>query len=372
MTPKKIRMLLPAIVALSLAAIPVPAGAEPVAAYVVVLHSDTADSLTHRHGGTVEHRYSAALQGFSARLTPRQARSLAADPAVSYLVRDTPVHALGEQLNPPSWGLDRIDQRSRPLDALYRYVTTAANVHAYVIDTGVKATHQDFAGRVSGGYDFVDHDQDPADGHGHGTFVAGVVGGTAHGVAKQVRIVPVRVLNDSGSGTISTVIAGIDWVTRNAVKPAVANMSLGGSANQALDDAVRRSIASGVTYSVPAGSSASQAGNFSPARVAEAITSAAIDRSDCASRSSNYGPLVDLYAPGVGITAPWITSDTATVTISGTSFAAAHVTGGAALHAALNPAATPAQVQAALVAAASRGVCNLPPNTADRILYTGR
>ncbi|CRK58684.1 Alkaline serine exoprotease A precursor [Alloactinosynnema sp. L-07] len=351
-------------------AVAAPAAAEASSGYVVIMKAGSADALANRHGGTVEHRYSTVLQGFSARMTAKQARSLAADPAVDYVVADTPVRALGEQLNPP-WGLDRIDQRTLPLDSRYRYNTTSPNVHAYVIDTGVKATHQDFGGRVSGGYDFVDNDTDPTDGNGHGTFVAGIVGGKTYGVAKQVKIVPVRVLNNSGSGTISGVIAGIDWVTRNAVKPAVANMSLGGSANQALDDAVRRSIASGVTYSVPAGSSASLASNFSPARVAEAITSAAVDRNDCVSRSSNHGPAVDLYAPGVLITGPWITSDTATVTITGTSLAAAHVSGGAALYLGLHPTATPAKVQTALVSSASPGVCNLPPNSPNRILFTG-
>ncbi|WP_436501463.1 S8 family peptidase [Actinokineospora sp. HUAS TT18] len=347
-----------------------PAAAEVPSSYVVVMKSGSADVLAHRHAGAVEHRFSTVLQGFSARLTAAEVRALKADPTVDYVVADTPVRALGEQINPP-WGLDRIDQRTLPLDSRYRYRTTSPNVHTYVIDTGVKATHQDFGGRVSGGYDFVDNDTDPTDGNGHGTFVAGIVGGKTYGVAKEVKIVPVRVLNNSGSGTISGVIAGIDWVTRNAVKPAVANMSLGGPANQALDDAVRRSIAAGITYSVPAGSSASLASNYSPARVKEAITSAAIDRNDCASRSSNYGPAVDLYAPGVLITGPWITSDTATVTITGTSFAAAHVSGGAALHLGLNPTATPAQVQAALVTSASPGVCNLPPNSPNRILYTG-
>lgn len=374
-----------AAIAATLAVVPaVPAtaapAAEPSAGYIVVLRDaevsaagvdGRAHSLAARFGGRVEHVYQSALRGFSVRLSQTQARILARDSAVSYVVPDTPVRALGEQPNPPSWGLDRIDQRSLPLDRRYRFVTEAANVHAYLIDTGVRGTHEDFAGRVSGGVDLVDNDGDPNDGNGHGTFIAGIVGGTDFGVAKKIRIVPVRVLNNSGSGTTAGVIAGVDWVTRNARRPAVANMSLGGSANVALDDAVRRSIASGVTYGVAAGSSASDAGSFSPARVAEALTTAATKIDDCVHSASNFGPLIDMYAPGVGITGPWATSDVATITISGTSFSTPHVVGGAGLFLADHPGATPAQVAAALIARSTKGkLCNVPPNTANRLLYT--
>jgi subtilisin family serine protease len=246
--------------------------AEPATGYVVVLRDARGVSLAQRLGVRVEHRFDAALTGFSARLSQSQVRRLALDPSVAYVVADTPVRALGQQPSPPSWGLDRIDQRRLPLDQLYRYANTADNVNAYVIDTGVRASHVDLRGRVSGGIDIVDHDNNPDDGNGHGTFIAGIIGGTQFGVAKKIHIVPVRVLNDQGSGTTADVIAGINWVTQNARKPAVVNMSLGGSANQALDDAVRASIASGVTYVVPSGSSASDAGGFSPGRVQEAIT----------------------------------------------------------------------------------------------------
>jgi subtilisin family serine protease len=362
------------ILAAAVVSAPVPVAAEPVSGYVVVLRQtgQQAEALAQRVGGRADHVYDAALSGFSARLSQSQARSLARDPAVSYVVPDTPVRALGEQPNPPSWGLDRIDQRALPLDQLYRFANTADNVNAYVIDTGIRATHGDLAGRVSGGVDIVDNDNNPDDGNGHGTFVAGIIGGTQFGVAKRIHLVPVRVLNNSGAGTIANVIAGVDWVARNARKPAVVNMSLGGQANQALDDAVRAAIASGVTFVVASGSSASDAGNFSPARVREAITTSATRIDDCVFPPSNFGPLIDLYAPGANITSDWITSDTATITLSGTSWSTPHVVGGAALFLATNPAATPAQVASALITRSTKGVlCNVPANTANRLLYTG-
>jgi subtilisin family serine protease len=348
------------------------APAESASGYIVALRDTQGLARARDLGVRPEHTYGAALNGFSARLTQAQARRLAADPLVAYVVADTAVRALGEQPNPPSWGLDRIDQRNLPLDRLYRFANTADNVTAYVIDTGVRATHRDFGGRVSGGIDFVDDDNDPNDGNGHGTFIAGIIGGTSFGVAKRIRIVPVRVLNNQGSGSIADVIAGINWVTSNARKPAVVNMSLGGAANQALDDAVRAAIASGVTFVVPAGSSASDAGNFSPARVREAITTAATRIDDCVFPPSNFGPLIDLYAPGAVVTSTWVTSDTATITISGTSFSSPHVVGGAALFLSGSPTATPAQVANFLITRSTKGVlCNVPPNTANRLLYTG-
>jgi subtilisin family serine protease len=305
-------------------------------------------------------------------LSQSQASRLASDPSVAYVVPDTPVHALGQQPNPPSWGLDRIDQRQLPLDKLYRYPNTADNVNAYVIDTGVRASHVDIRGRVSGGMDIVDGDNNPDDGNGHGTFIAGIIGGTTFGVAKKIHIVPVRVLDNSGAGSTANVIAGINWVIRNVRKPAVINMSLGGSANRALDDAVRAAIAAGITFVVPSGSSASDAGNFSPARVREAITTSATRIDDCVFPPSNFGPLIDLYAPGANITSIWSTSDTATITISGTSFSSPHVVGGAALYLSTHPTATPAQVASALITASTKGVlCNVPPNTPNRLLYTG-
>jgi subtilisin family serine protease len=348
----------------------VPAEAASERAYIVVLSGD-ARAYTHRFA-SVEHVYSTVLHGFSARLTAKEAASLAADSGVDMVVPDTPVHALGEQLNPPSWGLDRIDQRDLPLDGVYRYPNEAPDVTAYVIDTGVRATHADFGGRVRPGYDFVSDDTDATDGNGHGTFVAGIIGGVRFGVAKQIKIVPVKVLDDNGSGTIADVIAGIDWVTANAVGPAVANMSLGGSANTALDTAVRNSIASGVSYTVAAGGSAADAGNYSPARVTEALTIGASDMRDCLSSSTNRGAVVDMFAPGVNIVGPWTTGDSAFVTLSGSSFSAPHVAGAAGIYLEDHPGATAAEVSSALVAASTKDrLCNVPPGTANRLLYVG-
>ncbi|HEX2133729.1 MAG TPA: S8 family peptidase [Actinophytocola sp.] len=352
-----------------------PAVAQPVpaAGYIVVLsdHSGVqarAAETAERFGGTVEHTYTAALRGFSVSLSAAEAKELSREPGVAAVVRDTPVRALGEQVDPPSWGLDRIDQRTPPLDGVYRYPNDAANVHAYVIDTGVSA-HPDLAGRVAPGVDLVDGDA-PDDGNGHGTFVAGILGGTSYGVAKEITIVPVRVLDDNGAGSISDVIAGIDWVTANAVRPAVANLSLGGGPNAALDAAVRASIASGVPYAVSAGSSATDASNFSPARVAEALTVGAMGSDDCVAPQSNHGPVLDLYAPGQEITGPW--PGGGSQTMSGSSLSAPHVAGVVGMYLHAHPTADAATASAAVVAAATEGVlCGVPDDTANRLLHAG-
>lgn len=346
-----------------------PAQAASERAYIVVLHGD-ASAYAHRFASSVDHVYTTALHGFSVRLTEKEAVALARESTVDAVVPDTPVHALGQQLNPPSWGLDRIDQRDLPGDLVYRYPNKAPDVTAYVIDTGVRATHDDFGGRVLPGYDFVDGDTDASDGNGHGTFIAGIIGGRVYGVAKQIRIVPVKVLADNGSGTMADVIAGIDWVTAHAVKPAVANLSLGGSPNAALDAAVRNSIASGVTYTVAAGGSASNAANFSPARVEEALTIGASDMRDCMASNSNWGAVVDMFAPGVNIVGPISTNDSAFATFSGSSFSAAHVAGAAGIYLQDHPTATAADVSAALVTVSTKDhLCNVPAGTPNRLLY---
>jgi subtilisin family serine protease len=274
------------------------------------------------------------------------------------------------QANPPSWGIDRLDQRDLPLDNNYTWTNDGAGVTAFVIDTGVMVEHPTFGGRATGGFDAIDGDNDPDDGHGHGTHVAGTVGGTEYGVAKGVNIVGVRVLDDSGSGTTEQVVAGIDWVSQNHQGPAVANMSLGGPADEALDTAVRNSVTSGVTYAIAAGNSSSDASGFSPARVQEAVTVAASDINDAQADFSNFGSLVDLYAPGVDITSSW--NDGATNTISGTSMATPHVAGAAAQFLQANPQATPADVAAGLTGAASPDkITGASPGTPNLLLYNG-
>ncbi|SCG49404.1 S8 family peptidase [Micromonospora inositola] len=351
--------------------------------YIVVLKdsavapsrvADTARRLTARHGGSVARTWRAALRGFEIRVGAPAAARIAADPAVAYVEQNHTVSIFGTQPNPPSWGLDRIDQRNLPLDSSYTYPNTASNVHAYIIDTGVLFGHNDFGGRAVSGFDAVDGGS-ADDCNGHGTHVAGTVGGSSYGVAKGAQIVGVRVLNCQGSGTNAQVVSGIDWVTANAVKPAVANMSLGGSANSSIDTAVTNSINSGITYAVAAGNgdilgNRQNACNYSPARVASAITVGATQNNDAAASFSNYGTCVDILAPGVNITSAWYTSNSATNTISGTSMASPHVAGAAALVLSANPSWSPQQVRDSLVNNATPNVVtNVGTGTPNRLLY---
>ncbi|WP_432194817.1 S8 family peptidase [Streptomyces sp. bgisy027] len=348
--------------------------------YIVTLRADHARSgsqagraLVERYGADVERTYRKALNGYAIEASATEAKRLAADPAVASVVQNRTFHIDATQTNPPSWGLDRIDQKNLPLNSSYTYPDSAGQgVTAYVIDTGVRITHSDFGGRASYGYDAIDNDNTAQDGHGHGTHVAGTVAGSSYGVAKKAKIVGVRVLNNSGSGTTAQVVAGIDWVAQNAVKPAVANMSLGGGADSALDTAVRNAIASGVTFAVAAGNESTNASTKSPARVTEAITVGATTSSDARASYSNYGSVLDLFAPGSSITSAWNSGDSATNTISGTSMASPHVAGAAALYLADNPTSTPAQVSSALTAAATTGVVGNPGSgSPNRLLYVG-
>lgn len=339
--------------------------------YIVVYEDGTAaSSVAATLGGQVTHLYQ-ALNGFAASMSEQQAQQLAADPNVSFVQQNQTVRIT----DVASWGIDRVDQRDLPLDGSYTATTTASNVHAYIVDTGLDLDHPDFGGRATSGFDAIDGDT-AEDCHGHGTHVGGTVGGTAHGLAKEVKLVGVRVLDCNGSGTTAQVVAGIDWVTENAVKPAVANMSLGGGASASLDAAVNNSISAGVTYAIAAGNG-DELGNpedactVSPARVAAAITVGATDKTDTRASWSNYGSCVDLFAPGVGITSAWFgLLNNETKTISGTSMATPHVAGVAALYLQSSPTATPAAVRTALHSNATSGVVKNSLSANNHLLFT--
>jgi serine protease len=332
--------------------------------------AETANQIARQHGLKVQQSYNRVLRGFVVQANDKTLAQLLMDDRIDYVEEDGFVTTAATQTG-ATWGIDRTDQRDLPLNSTYVYDTTASNVHAYIVDTGVLLNHTQFSGRMGNGYDAVTSGGNANDCNGHGTHVAGTVGGTTHGIAKGVIIHPVRVLGCTGSGTNAGVIAGMDWVASNHIKPAVANMSLGGGASTATDNAVTGMVNAGVTVAVAAGNDNANACNYSPARAASAITVGSTTNTDARSSFSNYGTCLDIFAPGSNITSAWHTGSSATNTISGTSMASPHVAGVAALYLAVNPTATPAQVTSAIINASTPNkVTGAQTGSPNRLLYS--
>jgi len=349
--------------------------------YIVVLDNDVvgeqgifsiapyiASELAGTHKGKLKHVYQHALNGFAVEMSEADAQRLSEDFRVKFVEEDGVMTGDVTQTNPP-WGLDRIDQRNRPLSATYTYNWTGSGVRAYIIDTGIRTAHTQFGGRASNVFDAFGGSG--ADCNGHGTHVAGTVGGSTYGVAKSALLRGVRVLDCNGSGSTSGVISGVDWVRLNHIAPAVANMSLGGGASSALDTAVNNLHNANVTIAVAAGNSNANACNSSPARAANAITVGSTTTTDARSSFSNFGTCLDIFAPGSGILSAWFSSNTATATLSGTSMASPHVAGAAALYKQANPSASSTTIRNALVNNATTNVVtNAGTGSPNRLLYT--
>jgi len=354
---------------------------------------ETATELTVTYGGTFSTTWSDAIKGFLLNSTEAQAIAMSGDSKVAFIVQDgaiavgspdsdpiqmAPDPDAGENPQPhASWGLDRIDQPYLPLNRFYGYHNNGEGVNAYVIDTGILPTHSEFVGRAVALYDAVDREGTAVDCNGHGSHVAGIIGGRTFGVAKRVQLFGVRVLNCQGTGTWSDVIDGVNFVTWHHRQPAqqgipaVANMSLAGGTNRAAEAAVRNSIRAGVTYVVAAGNGNSDASNYSPAGLAEAITVGATDRYDARAEFSNYGATLDIFAPGVSITSAWTGGNDMYATATGTSMASPHVAGVVALYLETHRTALPATVRSAVVGNSTLGiVINPGQESPNRLLFT--
>ncbi|MDF3346597.1 S8 family peptidase [Acinetobacter pittii] len=347
--------------------------------YIVILNKDVGSSnefaqgIAKQHGGKVLQTYDAVLKGFAIYLPDVAGtafvEAMKKNPKVVSVENDTIMKIDATTQSNPDWGLDRIDQKNLPLDSAYSYLQTGSGTTAYIVDTGILSTHQQFSGRVLSGYTAISDGNGTSDCHGHGTHVAGTVGGSTYGVAKNVSLVPIRILGCDGSGASSNVIAGLDWILKNGKKPAVVNMSLGGEANTSLDSAVENLFNNGYVMVVAAGNSNTDACSSSPARVSKAITVAATDSTDTRASYSNYGSCVDIFAPGSQINSSWIGSNTATKVLNGTSMATPHVAGVVAEMLQSTPTATPQTISTNLLNQASSNVVKNPSGSPNRLLY---
>lgn len=345
-------------------------------AYIVVFHdavadvAGTVDALTKPINVKAKYIYKNSIKGFAATLPPAALDNMRKNPNIRYIEQDQEV-SLNLTQSGATWGIDRTDQSTLPLDGTFTYETSGAAVDAYIFDTGIRQDHAEFGGRAKPGYDAIVAGGTSNDGNGHGTHVAGTVGGITYGMAKQTNLFAVKVLADNGSGSWSGVVAGIDWaVGHHTTRPAVGNMSLGGGASTSVDDAVRRAVADGIVMCVAAGNDYQNAANYSPARTAEAITVGATTSTDGFASYSNFGSIVDILAPGSSIKSAWFTSSTAVNTISGTSMATPHVAGAAALYLETYPGSTPAQVSSGLKSIATPNrIASVPTGTPNLLLY---